>query len=206
MIWLLSLLLLAGTNPGGPTIIDRPLPLEVSSERRVPMSEVDTVMLHFASDVVANPQDPHDVERVAAIFERYKVSAHYLIDRDGMIYRLVPETRAAWHAGRGTINGQPHKTNRLNHHSIGIEMLAIGTQDEMAQYITADAYAKLDPADLGFTDPQYEALNKLLVDLVDRHEAIHLDREHVIAHSEYSTGTKVDPGNLFDWTRIGLEK
>jgi len=45
-----------------------------------------------------------------------KVSAHYVIARDGTIYKLVPLSRAAWHAGRC-----PNFPN-ANRRSIGIEL------------------------------------------------------------------------------------
>ncbi|MEM7809041.1 MAG: N-acetylmuramoyl-L-alanine amidase [Planctomycetota bacterium] len=191
-----------------PTIVDRPLPLTVSSERQLDDDEqIDTVMLHFASDVVANPADPHSVERIAAIFEEYRVSAHYCIDRDGTIYRFVDESRAAWHAGRGEIEGQPRKTNRLNHYSIGIEMLAIGTQEEMSQWITPEIYATIDQDDIGFTDAQYASLTRLLADIAHRNDGIELTRTHIIGHDAYTVTRptpRTDPGSLFDWSKIGL--
>lgn len=45
------------------------------------------------------------------------VSAHYLIGRDGLIYRILPDDVMAWHAGR-VIPGFP------NERSIGIELHA----------------------------------------------------------------------------------
>ena len=44
-----------------------------------------------------------------------KVSAHYLIARDGTVYKLVPVSRSAWHAGRCRV---PNANSR----SVGIEM------------------------------------------------------------------------------------
>lgn len=41
-----------------------------------------------------------------------KVSAHYLIERDGNIHQLVSDVKAAWHAG----------TKKWNRCSIGIEL------------------------------------------------------------------------------------
>ena len=35
-----------------------------------------------------------------------RVSAHYLIDKAGQIYRLVPDEYAAWHAGRAAWRGE----------------------------------------------------------------------------------------------------
>ena len=35
-----------------------------------------------------------------------KVSAHYMVEEDGRVFRLLPEERRAWHAGRGSWQGE----------------------------------------------------------------------------------------------------
>jgi N-acetylmuramoyl-L-alanine amidase len=47
-----------------------------------------------------------------------KVSAHFLVTRDGTIYKLVPTTRKAWHAGKSRLG----VCNQVNNISIGIEI------------------------------------------------------------------------------------
>ena len=47
-----------------------------------------------------------------------RVSAHYLIDKAGQIYRLVPDEYAAWHAGRAAWRGE----TAINEISLGIEL------------------------------------------------------------------------------------
>ncbi len=47
-----------------------------------------------------------------------RVSAHYLIDKAGQIFRLVPDEHAAWHAGRATWRGE----TAINEVSLGIEL------------------------------------------------------------------------------------
>ncbi|HMP39962.1 MAG TPA: N-acetylmuramoyl-L-alanine amidase, partial [Roseiflexaceae bacterium] len=47
-----------------------------------------------------------------------QVSAHYLIDKGGRIYRLVPDELCAWHAGRAEWKGQ----TAINELSLGIEL------------------------------------------------------------------------------------
>src|SRR5579862_5425049 len=51
-----------------------------------------------------------------------KVSAHYLIEEDGRIFRLVPEERRAWHAGLSFWKGE----RDINAVSIGIEIVNPG--------------------------------------------------------------------------------
>ena len=156
-------------------------------------------MLHFTSAVVLSRSDPYDPALVRGIFTDNPIGIHYLIDRDGGIRCLVPETRAAWHAGRGQWK-EERFTDDLNAYSIGIELMGIGTQEEMAEYLTAAEYRALDPALIGFTDAQYRALDALLADLCGQY-AIPRDREHIIGHDDYAAD-KTDPGQLLDRSRL----
>ena len=66
------------------------------NERQLP---VTMIVLHYtgmesAEAALARLTDP------AA-----EVSAHYLIDEDGTIHRLVPEDKRAWHAGKSHWRG-----------------------------------------------------------------------------------------------------
>jgi N-acetyl-anhydromuramyl-L-alanine amidase AmpD len=171
--------------------------------------EVTHVVLHFMSNVARNQYDPYDIEPVRKIFVDYKLSSHYMIARDGLVVKLVEEDRVAWHAGRGFLDDFPDYRNRLNNHSIGIEFLAIGSRDEMApKYLSHSAYDRLDPSLIGYTEEQYSAVNELLAEIYDRHPAVVRDRRHIIGHDEYAgprqrpDNPKVDPGSLFDWSRI----
>lgn len=210
LITLCFLLLFASAATADTTaplrIVDRPLTATVSRDR-MPTAPIDTVMLHFCSDVIENPDNPFSVDRIVEIFEQYGVSAHYLIGRDGTVYRFVPEQRVAYHAGKGTVPGKPERTNRLNEFSIGIEMLNVGSAKDMAIFMKPEAYAafaKNNPEKIGYTDAQYQALNQLLTQIKQRHPAIKHDRQHIIGHDEYAGGRRTDPGELFNWSRIGL--
>jgi N-acetyl-anhydromuramyl-L-alanine amidase AmpD len=79
-------------------VIDR-LMDESHSAPRPPGTSVDVVVIHFASNVVADRVDPFGIAEVIALFRRYSVSSHYLIGRDGQVYRLVEENRQAFHEG-----------------------------------------------------------------------------------------------------------
>lgn len=187
-------------------IVDRLLTSTVSKDR-MPTAPVDMVMLHFCSDVIENPDDPFNVDRIVDIFTTYGVSAHYLIGRDGTVFRFVPENRIAYHAGKGSLSWVPERTNRLNEYSIGIEMLNVGSAKDMAIFMSPAkyaAYAKKHPDWIGYTDEQYQALKSLLESIQSRHPAIRFDRKHIIGHDEYAGPRRTDPGELFDWTRINL--
>jgi N-acetyl-anhydromuramyl-L-alanine amidase AmpD len=160
------------------------------------------VVVHFISNATNKPRDPYNIQDLYNIFVKNGVSTHYLIGRNGEVYRLVDENRVAYHAGRGSLPGFPGYENRLNEYSIGIELLAIGTQDEMLAFMPAQTYQLISPSNIGYTDAQYGSLNLLLDDILRRHPSIVRDRRHVIGHDEYAPGRRTDPGRLFDWSRI----
>ena len=176
---------------------------KVSGPRTKP---VEYVMLHFSSDCSAHPEAPYDVDRVIGTLSGAKASANYIIGRDGTVYRLVKEDRAAWHAGRGALPWPPYYTNTLNQHSIGIEMLGISTWKDMKIFISKEKFDKIPKEDIGFTDAQYRAVNLLIADIRSRWPKIAMDRKHIVAHSTYAPTRRTDPGEVFDWTKIGLPK
>ena len=54
--------------------------------------------------------------------KKSKVSAHYLISRNGIIYRMVEDKNIAWHAGKSKWKN----LNNLNEYSIGVEIQNLG--------------------------------------------------------------------------------
>jgi len=105
-----------------------------------------------------------------------EVSAHYMIDEDGTVTRLVDEEKRAWHAGRSRWRG----VTDINSASIGIEMVNPGHEWGYRP----------------FSDEQMEALVPLLADIVKRHN---VPRANVVGHSDIAPARKADPGELFDW-------
>jgi AmpD protein len=104
-----------------------------------------------------------------------RVSAHFLIERDGAVTQFVSCFERAWHAGVSCFEGR----ETCNDFSIGIELE--GTDD------------------LPFTDAQYEALTALTVQLQRTFPAITAQR--ICGHSDIAPGRKTDPGPAFDWAR-----
>lgn len=158
------------------------------------------VMIHFCSAVVDHPDDPYNMEYVRQTFIDADVSIHYIIDRDGTVYCYIPEDRTAWHAGVGQWAGDEKYTNKMNLYSIGIELVGIGSADDMSLYMTKAQYNKLEASLLGFTDAQYTSLSALVTDICQRND-IPMDRDHVIGHEDFNP-QKNDPGELFDWSRL----
>ncbi|TAF35691.1 MAG: N-acetylmuramoyl-L-alanine amidase [Cytophagales bacterium] len=174
------------------------------SSPRAAGKEVSFVMIHYCSDAVESPSKPYSVEKITSVFERYGVSAHYLVDRDGKVYQLVEENRTAFHAGKGKLPFAPYHENSLNGISIGIELMAIGTRQEMKLLNVGSGYDKIAKTDIGFTEMQYKTLRALLNDIQKRHPKVLNNRKHIVGHDEYAPSRRPDPGSLFEWSKIGL--
>ena len=199
------------TEPVGPAPVvnmyagameDYLLPLETYSDERLYAPEM--VMIHFCSAVKIDENDPYNIDLIRSTFVDYEVSTHYIIERDGTIRCYIPEDRVAWHAGKGQWHLDEKYTNAMNQYAIGIEMVAMGSKNDMKAYLTSKEYDALDQSLMGYTSAQYEALRALVNDLCLRYD-IPLDRDHIIGHQEYAS-KKRDPGELFDWSQIVPEE
>lgn len=105
--------------------------------------------------------------------EGLRVSAHFLVRRDGELIQFVPCSRRAWHAGVSSWRGE----ESCNDFSIGIELEGCDR--------------------LPFEDAQYLTLDRLLAELRQRYAI-----EGVAGHSDIAPGRKTDPGPCFDWHRV----
>lgn len=181
--------------------IDFLLPDNNSEERT---TTIKNLVVHFTSNAALKPESPYNAQDIRKVFVDYGVSAHYMIGRDGEIYLLVPENRIAYHAGKGNLKSFPQDKDQLNKYSIGIEMMAIGTKEEMSSMMSASVYDSIPQSNIGYTEAQYQALNKLINDIVQRNPDIKKNRKHIVGHEEYAPGRKSDPGSLFNWSQIGL--
>lgn len=144
-------------------------------------------------------------------------AAHYIIDVDGTVYQMVPETLGALHANCNGVrsqcvascpiceDGEGHLTEPYNR-SIGIEIVNYGRVIDPTQYSGAlyedylHAYGYTYWAD--YTEAQLASLKILVYDIANRW-GIPVDSDHVIGH--YRINSRPDPGpalNLF-WPRVG---
>ena len=64
---------------------------------------------------------------------KFKVSAHYFLDRKGNIIKLVDENKVAWHAGKSKWKN----IKNLNNYSIGIEVQNQGHQIRYQKFTKA---------------------------------------------------------------------
>jgi N-acetylmuramoyl-L-alanine amidase len=139
-------------------------------QRRAPP---DMVVLHYtgmqtADAAIARLRDPDA-----------KVSAHYVVDEDGSILRLVEEERRAWHAGQSWWKGETD----INAVSIGIEIVNPG--HEFGYRL--------------FPDAQIEAVIDLIAEVRTRWA---IDDARILGHSDVAPTRKQDPGELFPWKRL----
>lgn len=147
------------------TIKDTPSP---NFNSRPDGTKVDLIVLHGTEGSDAGDlswlRDP-----------KSRVSYHYLIVRDGTIYRLVDEEQRAWHAGKSEWQDRED----VNDYSIGIGISCFHTKSP--------------------TDAQYKASAELVNDIRLRRE-IPLSR--VVGHCHVSPGRKTDPWLQFHWSLL----
>lgn len=122
-------------------------------------------------ELFANRLDPAAHPFYATLAD-LKVSAHFVIRRDGELVQFVPCGRRAWHAGEANWKGKAC----CNDFSIGIEL-------EGTDHVP-------------FTDAQYERLAALTRALKARYPIA-----DIAGHSDVAPGRKSDPGPQFDWAR-----
>jgi N-acetylmuramoyl-L-alanine amidase len=144
------------------------------NERKLPIS---MVVLHYTGMETAEAA----LERLCS--EEAEVSAHYMIEENGTVHRLVREDRRAWHAGRSYWRG----VTDVNSAAIGIELVNPGHEFGYRP----------------FPDAQMEALLPLLADMVQRHD---IPRANVVGHSDVAPARKEDPGELFDWELLAAHR
>ena len=105
-----------------------------------------------------------------------KVSCHYLIDRNGDIYRMIDDSKVAWHAGRSKWKN----IKNLNKYSIGIEIQNRGHSNNYQN----------------FPKKQISSLIILIKSLLKKYK---INKSNVLGHSDIAPLRKKDPGEKFPW-------
>ena len=137
---------------------------------------VDMVILHYTGmrtgpEALARLRDP------AA-----KVSAHYLVEENGDLFRIVDEAKRAWHAGVGSWQGETD----INARAIGIEIVNPGHE-------------------FGYRDFPAEQIDVVIALLKDIRTRYDITASRTLGHSDVAPRRKEDPGELFPWLRLALE-
>jgi len=120
-------------------------------------------------ELFTNRLDPAEHPYYATIAGS-RVSAHFLVRRNGSLIQFVPCARRAWHAGDSRWRGR----ERCNDFAIGVELEGTDTE----------------PYDFA----QYATLARLTRALLRRYPIA-----AIVGHQDVAPGRKTDPGPSFDW-------
>jgi N-acetylmuramoyl-L-alanine amidase len=105
-----------------------------------------------------------------------KVSSHFLINKNGKVYRLVKDDKIAWHAGKSSWG----KYKNLNKNSIGIELVNEGHKFGYTNY----------------KKKQLLSLIKVSKKIIKKYK---IKKKNIVGHSDIAPLRKIDPGEKFPW-------
>ncbi len=115
--------------------------------------------------------------------KKSNVSSHFLINRNGKLYKLINENQIAWHAGKSCWG----KFKNLNKNSIGIELVNKGHEFGYSN----------------FKKKQLISLLKLCKKLIRKYN---IKKNNVVGHSDIAPNRKTDPGEKFPWEKLAANK
>jgi len=115
--------------------------------------------------------------------QKTKVSCHYLINRKGLIIRMVKDKNIAWHAGKSKWKNFIN----LNKFSIGIELVNKGHQ-------------------FGYQNYTNKKKNNLIVLCKKLKKKYKINTENFLGHSDIAPLRKADPGEKFPWKKLSKFK
>ena len=112
-----------------------------------------------------------------------KVSSHFVISKNGKIYRLVDDNKIAWHAGKSCWG----KYKNINKNSIGIELVNKGHQFGYTS----------------FNKKQLSSLIKICKKIIKKYK---IKNKNIVGHSDIAPLRKIDPGEKFPWSQLAKKK
>ncbi len=115
--------------------------------------------------------------------KKSKVSCHYLINKKGEVFQMVPENKIAWHAGKSKWKN----FKNLNRNSIGIELTNKGHK------LGYENFSKL----------QIQSLVTLCKELKRKYK---IPTSNFLGHSDIAPLRKLDPGEKFPWQKLSFYK
>jgi N-acetylmuramoyl-L-alanine amidase len=137
---------------------------------------IDMLVLHYTGMKSAQEALDRLCDKAA------QVSAHYVVEEDGTVWRLVDESERAWHAGVSCWRGQ----RDVNSRSIGIEIVNPGHEWGYR----------------AFPAVQMMAVADLCRGILGSHP---IPPRNVVGHSDVAPLRKQDPGELFDWRSLAAQ-
>lgn len=158
-----------------------------------------------------------------------KVSAHFVVSRDGVIVQLVDLAEAAWHAGRAEFEHNGNVISEVNSQTIGIELCNLGPiirkEDSSFIYQLNDKQYpyrySVEPVKAalmyedgktvdGYWEPYREAQIDALIWLIAelKKGGYAEAATNIFGHEEIARplGRKQDPGPVFPWDKIGVTR
>ena len=148
-----------------------------SMKSRGQSGRIDVIVLHYTASTKPS---------ALMTLTNRDVSAHYVVtdDKPPVVYRLVDESKSAWHAGDSSWYGRTF----LNQRSVGIEIVHPG-------------WTRNSNGDKGipYSDTQIAAVIALTQDVAKRNN---IAPENIVGHSDIAPLRKIDPGPSFPWKKL----
>ena len=135
-------------------------------------SKIKLIIIHYT----ALENAPHAISYLCN--KEKKVSSHYLISQNGIVYNLVDEKFRAWHAGEAF--WQDNKD--INKISVGIEL-------------DYSPYGKNNK----FSLKMISSLKKLITKIKKKYN---ISKNNILGHSDIAPFRKQDPGKKFPWKSL----
>lgn len=154
-------------------------------------AEIDLVVVH-CTELPTLREAREYGERILYTDSKTGASGHYYVDRDGSIFRYVPDDRVAHHVAQ------------FNERSLGLELVNTGRFPNWLQ----TQHQSMSEA---YPEAQIECVIELVKALVARYPGIEkiaghvdLDQRWVPAEDDPSTRVRrrIDPGPLFPWPQV----
>ena len=147
------------------------------SKKKRKIKDIKFVIIHYTG----MQSEIESIDRLKN--PKSKVSCHYLINRRGIITRMVEDKNLAWHAGKSKWKNYKN----LNSKSIGIELVNRGHKL---------GYEK-------FSKSQIQSLISLCKNLKKKYN---VKSENFLGHSDIAPLRKIDPGEKFPWKKLSKHK
>ena len=142
-------------------------------KKKRPINSIKAIIIHYTG------MQSERESIIKLCNSRSKVSSHFVISRNGKVYRLVEENKIAWHAGKSCWG----KNKNLNKNSIGIELVNKGHRFGYTN----------------FSKKQLSSLIKICKNLIKKYK---INKRNIIGHSDVAPLRKIDPGEKFPWKKL----
>lgn len=142
-------------------------------KKRRSINSIKIIVIHYTG------MQSERESMIRLINPKSKVSSHFVINRNGTIYRLVQDHQVAWHAGKSCWG----KYKDINKNSIGIELVNKGHQFGYTS----------------FNKKQLSSLIKICKNLIKKYK---IKKKNIVGHSDIAPLRKVDPGEKFPWKQL----